>query len=93
MLETVRTRLRALVKLLPKGQKKQVYTDFEDSLGEAVQMPLPQVMSGLNMARFHDKARAFLREHEDHLALQRLANGGVRAGPGDGVGRRVEGHS
>ncbi|MGT2430950.1 hypothetical protein ACU4HD_23875 [Cupriavidus basilensis] len=34
MLETVRRRLRALIKLLPKGQKKIVYTDFEDELGE-----------------------------------------------------------
>jgi type I restriction enzyme R subunit len=34
MLETVRRRLRALVKLIPKGQKKVVYTDFEDEIGE-----------------------------------------------------------
>jgi len=33
MLETARRRLRALVKLLPKGQKKVVYTDFEDEVG------------------------------------------------------------
>lgn len=72
MLETVRRRLRALIKLLPKGQKKVVYTDFEDEVGEAVRIDLPQVTSGLNMAKFKDKARAFLREHESHLALQRL---------------------
>lgn len=28
--------------------------------------------AGLNMAKFKDKARAFLRAHESHLALQRL---------------------
>ena len=72
MLETVRRRLRALIKLLPKGQKKVVYTDFEDEVGEAVRIELPQVTSGLNMAKFKDKARAFLRDHESHLALQRL---------------------
>ncbi len=72
MLETVRRRLRALIKLLPKGQKKVVYTDFEDEVGEAVRIDLPQVTSGLNMAKFKDKARAFLRDHESHLALQRL---------------------
>ena len=33
---------------------------------------LPQVNAGLNMAKFKDKARAFLRAHESHLALQRL---------------------
>lgn len=72
MLETVRRRLRALIKLLPKGQKKVVYTDFEDELGEAVRIDLPQVTSSLNMAKFKEKARVFLREHESHVALQRL---------------------
>lgn len=72
MLETVRRRLRALVKLLPKGQKKVVYTDFEDEVGESALIDLPQVTAGLNMAKFKEKARAFLKEHESHLALQRL---------------------
>ncbi|MBS1169710.1 MAG: type restriction protein res subunit [Burkholderiaceae bacterium] len=72
MLETVRRRLRALVKLLPKGEKKIVYTNFEDELGEVATIDLPQITAGLNMARFKDKARAFLREHESHLSLQRL---------------------
>lgn len=72
MLETVRRRLRALVKLLPKGQKNIVYTDFQDELGESSVVALPQVTAGLNMAKFKDKARQFLREHDNHLALQRL---------------------
>jgi len=72
MLETARRRLRALVKLLPKGQKKVVYTDFEDEVGEGAVIDLPQVTAGLNMAKFKEKARVFLREHESHLALQRL---------------------
>jgi type I restriction enzyme R subunit len=72
MLETARRRLRALIKLIPKGKKKVVYTDFEDELGEMTQVDLPQVTAGLNMAKFIDKARQFLREHESHLALQRL---------------------
>lgn len=72
MLETARRRLRALVKLLPKGQKKVVYTDFEDEVGEGAVIDLPQVTAGLNMAKFKEKARVFLKEHESHLALQRL---------------------
>ncbi|MBL8470786.1 MAG: restriction endonuclease subunit R, partial [Rhodocyclaceae bacterium] len=72
MLEVVRRRLRALVKLIPKGQKKIVYTNFEDELGDAATIDLPQVTAGLNMARFKDKARVFLRAHESHLSLQRL---------------------
>ncbi len=72
MLETVRKRFRALVKLIPKGQKKIVYTDFEDELGEMTPIELPQVTAGLNMAKFKEKARQFLKVHESHLSLQRL---------------------
>jgi len=72
MLETVRRRLRALVKLIPKGQKKVVYTDFEDELGETTKVDLPQVTAGLNMSKFKEKARQFLKAHESHLSLQRL---------------------
>lgn len=72
MLESARRRLRALVKLIPKGRKKIVYTDFEDELGELTPIELPQVSAGLDMARFREKARVFLREHESHLSLQRL---------------------
>jgi len=72
MLETVRKRLRALVKLLPKGRKWVVYTDFEDELGETNIIELPDIAVGLNMAKFRDKARQFLKAHETHLALQRL---------------------
>ncbi|MEX3944357.1 DEAD/DEAH box helicase family protein [Paraburkholderia sp. BR10937] len=72
MLETVRKKLRALVKLIPKGQKKVVYTNFEDELGDHVVIDLPQVTAGLNMAKFKEKARQFLKAHENHVALQRL---------------------
>lgn len=72
MLEMARRRLRRLVKLIPKGQKKVVYTDFEDEIGDSETIDLPQVTAGLNMAKFKDKARQFLRQHESHLALQRL---------------------
>lgn len=72
MLETVRRRLRALIRLIPKGQKKIVYSNFEDQLGEGVLIDLPQVTAGLNMQKFKEKARVFLRAHESHLSLQRL---------------------
>jgi type I restriction enzyme R subunit len=72
MLETSRRRLRALVKLIPKGEKYIVYTDFEDELGDLTQIELPQVAAGLNMAKFKEKARVFLKDHESHLSLQRL---------------------
>lgn len=72
MLETVRRRLRALIRLIPKRQKKIVYSNFEDEVGEITLIDLPQVTAGLNMGKFKEKVRAFLKSHEAHLSLQRL---------------------
>ena len=35
-------------------------------------MTLARVTPGTNLERFRAKAAAYLREHEDHVALQRL---------------------
>lgn len=75
MLENARKRLRALVKLIEKSKKKVVYTDFTDELGTEATIDLPEIATGLDMAKFKDKARQFLKTRENHLALQRLRRG------------------
>jgi type I restriction enzyme R subunit len=65
-------KLRALVKLIEKSKKKIVYTDFEDELGAETPIDLPEVVAGMDMAKFRDKARQFLKAHENHVSLQRL---------------------
>ena len=72
MLEVVRKKLRALVKLIEKARKIVVYTDFKDELGDETTIDLPQVGNGMDLAKFKEKARQFLRAHENHLSLQRL---------------------
>jgi type I restriction enzyme R subunit len=75
MVADARKWLRGLVKLIEKSKKKVVYTDFIDELGTETTFDLPEVANGLDMARFKDKARQFLKANEDHLALQRLRRG------------------
>jgi type I restriction enzyme, R subunit len=72
LLEAMRKRVRGLVRLIEKTRKHVVYTDFEDELGELRIAQLKGVQLGTNMARFEAKARAYLREHEDQLAVQKL---------------------
>ncbi|MBB1502744.1 DEAD/DEAH box helicase family protein [Propioniciclava sp. MC1683] len=72
MLEFARRRVRALVKFLPKGERKIVYTDLADELGESSEIELRGISVGTNWERFKAKARAYLREHEDNIALHRL---------------------
>jgi type I restriction enzyme R subunit len=72
MLEVMRLRLRGLIRLVEKTRQNPVYTDFEDTLDEPNLVDLPQATSGMNWERFRAKAQAYLKEHEDHVALQRL---------------------
>jgi type I restriction enzyme, R subunit len=72
MLEQARRHLRGLVKLLESRRRKIVYSDFEDELGDAAPVELAMAQGADSFERFRMKARAFLRSHEDRLALHKL---------------------
>jgi len=72
MLETVRRRLRALVKLIEMQQRKPIYTDFADELGGETTVELPGFATPDSFERFRAKTRQFLREHEDDLVIHKL---------------------
>lgn len=72
MLELVRRRLRSLLQFLEKAKKVVVYTSFQDELSEATLVDLPGITPGTNWERFRAKAAAYLKQHQDHVALQRL---------------------
>jgi type I restriction enzyme, R subunit len=72
MLELARLRIRGLVRFVEKTSRNPVYTDFADQLGDAMPVALPGITPGTDFARFRAKATAYLREHEDHVALQKL---------------------
>jgi type I restriction enzyme R subunit len=46
-----------LVKLIEKANKKVVYADFEDELGDGTTIDLPQVGISIDLAKFREKAR------------------------------------
>lgn len=72
MLEIARRRLRGLLQFLDKIRKDPVYIDIQDELSDAVPIDLPAFAPGIDMDRFRAKAAAYLKAHEDHVALQRL---------------------
>jgi len=72
MLEVMRRRLRGLVQFIDKRQRKPVYTDFEDHIGEETFVFLPGFAVGTNEAKFRAKVQAFLRQHLDHVAIAKL---------------------
>jgi type I restriction enzyme R subunit len=72
MLEGARRKLRDLVKLIDKQQRKLVYTDFEDVMGGETHVVLPGFAEGTSYEKFRAKARAFLRAHQDHVVIHKL---------------------
>lgn len=74
LLEFVRRRLRGLVQHIEKSRKSVVYSNFADEIGEGVEHALPQVGEA-DFARFKQKARHFLKEHESHIVLHKLRQG------------------
>ena len=74
LLELVRLRLRNLVQHIEKSRKNIVYSDFADEIGEETLHNLPQV-GEVDFVKFRQKARAFLKKHEDHITLHKLRQG------------------
>ena len=73
-LELVRLRLRNLIVHIDKQKRAIVYSNFADELGEASTHDLPQV-GEIDFVRIKQKARAFLKAHEDNIALMKLRSG------------------
>lgn len=72
MLDAVRKKLRALVHLIENRKRAIIYTDFEDEIGEGRQIDFERLSVGDGYEQFRRKARHFLREHETHVAVNKL---------------------
>ncbi|MFM7518110.1 MAG: type I restriction-modification enzyme R subunit C-terminal domain-containing protein [Pirellula sp.] len=72
MLEVIRRRLRDLIQFIEKKERKPIYTNFEDELGDETPVDLTDFVAQDTFERFRDKARAFLRGHLDIDAVRKL---------------------
>jgi type I restriction enzyme R subunit len=72
MLESIRRRLRDLVQFIDRRHQTIIYTDFPDEMGPETTVHLPGFGAVGDFERFRAKARAFLREHQDHVAVRKL---------------------
>jgi len=72
MLENVRRRLRLLVPFIEKHKRAVVYTDFEDQIGEDVDVEFRELAKADDFERFRRKARAFLADHQADAAIDKI---------------------
>ena len=72
MLEGLRRRLRDLIQLIDKSQRKPVYSDFEDLMGREIDVGLLGAAVGIDQDKFRAKVRTFLHQHLDHITIHKL---------------------
>jgi type I restriction enzyme, R subunit len=72
MLEAVRRHLRALIKLIDVKKRALIYSDFTDEMGVGSEIEIIETPAGADIERFRKQARRFLRDHEDHITIQRV---------------------
>jgi len=72
MLEVIRRRLRDLIQFIEKKERKAIYTNFEDVMGDESNIELTEFVGQDTFERFRDKARAFLRKYLNIDAVRKL---------------------
>ena len=70
-LESVRRRLRGLIKLIELRKRPIIYADFADEVRGAMAVAVPGLAS-TGFESFRMKARQFLKGHENHIAVLKL---------------------
>jgi len=72
MLEQVRRRLRLLVQFIEKHKREPLYTNFEDEIGEEVDVEFRELATADDFERFRRKTRTFLTEHHGDAAIDKI---------------------
>ena len=72
MLETLRRKLRDLVKFIDSKNREPVYTILQDEIGEGEDIEIDGFSVGINLAQYRKKVEQFIRANEDHIAISKL---------------------
>ena len=72
MLESLRRKLRDLVKFIDNKKRQPVYTILQDEIGEGETVDIVGFSVGINLAQYRKKVEQFIRSNEDHIAINKL---------------------
>lgn len=74
-LESLRQGLRDLTQYIDPSERRVIYSDFEDELGEAQEVVAPYLTGGVNVAQYRKKVEAFLKEHLRDEVVRKIRSG------------------
>ncbi|KGM52503.1 restriction endonuclease subunit R [Lysobacter concretionis Ko07 = DSM 16239] len=72
LIETVRRKIRELVKFVDQKTSTPVYTVLTDEIGEASEVGLDSFSTGINLAQYKRKVEAYIRANDSHIAIAKL---------------------
>lgn len=75
MLESMRKRIRGLIKLIEKSTSTIVYSMLDDELGEAEEINIPGGGTGVNIAQYRKRVESFIKSNENHITIAKLKRG------------------
>lgn len=72
MIESMRRKLRGLIKFIDRKSFAPVYTVLTDQKGESTEVQLKDFSTGINLAQYKRKVEAYIRANENHIAVAKL---------------------
>ena len=72
IIESVRRRLRGLIKFIERKSIEPVYTVLTDEIGTSSEVVLKDFSTGINLAQYKRKVEAYIRANENHIAIAKL---------------------
>ena len=72
IVESVRRRLRGLIKFIDRTSIAPIYTELTDEIGTATEVEFTDFSTGINLAQYKKKVEAYIRSNEDHIVIAKL---------------------
>ena len=72
MIESIRRRLRGLIKFIERKSIEPIYTVLTDEIGESTEVALTDFSTGINIAQYRKKVEAYIRSNEHHIVIAKL---------------------
>lgn len=72
MMESVRRKIRGLVKFIEQRPRDPVYSILTDEIGESSEVQLGDFSTGIDLAQYKRKVEAYIRANENHIAIAKL---------------------